>query len=370
MPIFERNSMLYIILILFSIFLAIAVNPALLLLWPIALLVDDLAYFKFGRSIFDSDIMVQRGYQFADWFLNDISGHGRDLGFNLYDGNMSKTKKQSQMDKWDVLLDKLKLKPGDKLMDVGCGYGDWLNYARSKGLEVVGINISPEQSIQATQNFGLTVYNVNWKDVTGSRALSNALFNQFDAVTFMDTVEHYVPSKFRHNNKKKSEIYTQMFELAANLLKNNPKKKGRVFISCLHMIRPPRTFRDYFSCYLQTRYHSGFYPEGNDGLTQFSHTYFTELERSDKTEDYRLTSVLDPDHFGAAKIRWSMKKVSLACLAFFLDPHHIHKWLEYQYDAWMWHFGNHAYARDYDNDYQKGRRHVTLWWLVLEKNAP
>ena len=371
MPVFEPNSIIYLFTIVVSVALAFTVNPGLILLWPLLLLIDDIAYFFFSRSIFDTEIGIQRGYQFAEWFLHNQFGHGRDLGFNLYDGNLTKSRHQGQQDKWDFMLEKLGLKPGDKLIDIGCGYGDWLNYARSKGIEVVGVNISPEQSHAARQNYGLEIITSNWKDIPTTSALRERLYGQFDAVTFMDTVEHYVPSKYRKHEEKQIEIYTNMFEMAHNLLKESQSPTRapdqRIFVSCLHMIVSPKTLGYYFACYLQTRFHSGFYPNADHDLVRCASAYFTELERHDKTEDYRLTSVLDSEHFGSPTIRWTPKKVGRAVLAFLLDPHHLHKWLEYRVDAWMWHFGPDAYNQNYDNEYQKTRRHVTLWWLVLQK---
>lgn len=366
MPILERNSIIYLIIIVLSVVSAITIHPLLILLWPGILFLDDIAYFFFAKSLFDTEIAIQRGYQFANIFLDNQSGHGRDLGFNLYNGDLSKPMKQAQQDKWDFMLSKLNLKSGDKLIDIGCGYGDWLNYARSKGIEVVGVNISPEQSQEARERYDLEIITSNWKDIPASHALRDKLYGKFDAVTFMDTIEHYVPSKYRNKHDEKGKIYTSMFEMAHNLLKET-SASNRVFISCLHMTSPPKTARDFLACYLQTRFHSGFYPVGDDGLMRWGTDYFSETERNDQTEDYRLTSVLDPDHFGSPKINLTLKKIGNALLLLFIDPHHLHKWLEYRTDAWMWHFGTDAFNPNYDNDYQKQIRHVTLWWLILQK---
>ena len=366
MPVFERNSITYLALILVSVALAIFVHPVLILLWPLILFVDDIMYFGFAKSIFDTEIAIQRGYQFGYLFLDGQSGDGRDLGFNLYNGDLDKPSAQAQKDKWDFMLQKLELKPGDRLIDVGCGYGDWLNYARSKGIEVIGVNISPDQAKVAKEHYGLDIIVSNWKAIPKDPALRERLYGKFDAVTFMDTVEHYVPSKYRNKHEKKREIYTSMFEMAWHLLKPD-SPSNRVFISCLHMTRGPETLWDKFACYLQTRFHSGFYPTGNEGLTSHSKQYFDELERFDQTEDYRLTSVLDDKHFGSPKIRWNIRKVLTTIYLFFIDPHHIHKHLEYRLEAWMWHFGPDAFNRDYDNDHQKKLRHVTLWWLVMKR---
>ncbi|VAW38146.1 hypothetical protein MNBD_CHLOROFLEXI01-318 [hydrothermal vent metagenome] len=206
----------------------------------------------------------------------------------------------------------------------------------------------------------------NWKALPDDPELRKRLYGQFDAVTFMDTVEHYVPSKYRQDLAMQGDIYGSMFAMAQKLLKP-ASDSNRLFISCLHMIKSPRTFADHFSCYLQTRFHSGFYPSGDDGLTQWSATRFSEIARYDKMEDYRLTSVLDDKHFGSPKIRWNLKKRLTVPLLFLLDPHHLHKWLEWRTGAWMWHFGADALRPEYDNAYQKPLRFVTLWWLILQR---
>ena len=366
MPIIEANSFRYLSVIGVSIALAVTIHPLLILLWPLILLLDDVAYFKYQRSFFNTEIAIQRGYQFANTFLDHQSGQGRDLGFNLYDGNLTKSGREAQQAKWDFMLEKLQLQPGDRLMDIGCGYGDWLNYARSKGIEVMGVNISPEQTRFCREAYDLDVLNINWKDIPASQPLREQLYGRFDAVTFMDTIEHYVPSLYRKSQEKIGAIYRDMFAMAHSLLKPG-SSSSRVFISCLHMVRQPTTLRDDLACYLQTRYHSGYYPHGDDGLTEWAAGYFTEIERYDKTEDYRLTSVLDNNHFGSPNIRWTPRKLASVALLFFLDPHHIHKWLEIKTDAWMWHFGKDAFNPAYDNEHQKRLRYVTLWWLTLEK---
>lgn len=366
MRMIEGNSVKYLLIISLSILLAIIIHPLLILIWPLILLLDDLTYFGYQRSLFDTEIAIQRGYQFGDIFLDNQSGDGRDMGFNLYDGELTLTGTEAQQNKWDFMLKTLNLKSGDKLIDIGCGYGDWLNYARSQGIEVIGVNISPDQAKLCRDAYGLEILNINWKEIPANLALQEKLYGKFDAVTFMDTIEHYVPSMYRKNTEIVSGIYTDMFKMAYQLLKDE-STSNRIFISCLHMIRPPKTVEANFACYLQTRYHSGFYPVGDEGLTQWTGDYFTEIERHDKTEDYRLTSVLDPNHFGSPKIKWTLSKIGSMLLLFFLDPHHVHKWLEIKTDAWMWHFGKDAFNPKYDNEHQKALRHVTLWWLALQK---
>jgi hypothetical protein len=116
---FDRNSIINISLILISVGSAIFWNPLGLLFWPITLMIDDMLLILLRFSIFDSEVSVQRGYQFPHMFLEKISDHGRDLGFNLYDGDIKKDHHQSQIDKWEFMLNQLDLCAGDnKCLDM------------------------------------------------------------------------------------------------------------------------------------------------------------------------------------------------------------------------------------------------------------
>jgi len=52
---------------------------------------------------------------------------------------------QAQLDKMELTAQKLKLKPGMRVLDIGCGWGGLVKYMAEKyGVECVGITISKE----------------------------------------------------------------------------------------------------------------------------------------------------------------------------------------------------------------------------------
>ncbi|MET8554145.1 cyclopropane-fatty-acyl-phospholipid synthase family protein [Streptomyces sp. NPDC004959] len=60
------------------------------------------------------------------------------------------TLEQAQRDKLDLVATKLDLRPGQRLLDVGCGWGSMaLHAAREYGVEVVGVTLSREQAAYA-----------------------------------------------------------------------------------------------------------------------------------------------------------------------------------------------------------------------------
>lgn len=54
---------------------------------------------------------------------------------------------EAQEHKLDLICRKLSLKPGDRVLDIGCGWGSFAQYAAEKyGAEVVGVTVSREQA--------------------------------------------------------------------------------------------------------------------------------------------------------------------------------------------------------------------------------
>ena len=63
----------------------------------------------------------------------------------------------AQENKYEKILKNLKLKDGDHILEIGCGWGGFMEYAARKGIKVTGVTISEEQYYFARQrlkNFG------------------------------------------------------------------------------------------------------------------------------------------------------------------------------------------------------------------------
>lgn len=357
----DRNMIVWWGLLLTSLLLAVFVTPWGCLFWMVALVVDDVLLYGLGKSIlFDSQLRMRRNYQWMHNMYDNTTGSGRDLGFNLViDGKLS------QRAKYEHMVHELGLERGMVICDVGCGYGDWLKYCRDEiGCEAVGINITPEQARYARQKYGLDVHVTNWKEILTDSELQQAFYGRFDAVTFMDTVEHYVSMEDRRNIEVQEKIYSDMCFMASQLINRDSKSK-RVFISCLHQTHKPRTCKFYFHAYFMDKFYSGHYPFVDEGPLKVCKPWFEVLNVADKTEDYRLTGVRDRKHFQAVDIQLTPKKVAYAICLSFLDPFVLHRLLYYGQDSWMSFYGENAYSEEYDADYRRSVSYVTLYWITL-----
>jgi cyclopropane-fatty-acyl-phospholipid synthase len=101
----------------------------------------------------------------------------------------AKTLKEAQEEKLEMVARKLQLKQGDRVLDVGCGWGGFPLWAATKhGASVVGITLSPPQAEKARQRAEeagvadrVEIHVMDYRDLAGER---------FDAIASIGMVEH------------------------------------------------------------------------------------------------------------------------------------------------------------------------------------
>lgn len=95
---------------------------------------------------------------------------------------------EAQDYKYRLVFEKLRLQPGDRLLDVGCGWGGMVRYAARQGVQATGVTLSAEQAAwaqQAIADEGLSelaeVRHGDYRDIRET---------QFDAVSSLGLTEH------------------------------------------------------------------------------------------------------------------------------------------------------------------------------------
>lgn len=98
---------------------------------------------------------------------------------------------EAQEAKLDLICKKLQLKPGEKVLDIGCGWGSFAKFAAEKyGVEVVGITVSKEQVALATElckGLPVTILLQDYRDVEG----------MFDKIVSIGMFEHVGHKNYR-----------------------------------------------------------------------------------------------------------------------------------------------------------------------------
>ncbi|QRX81050.1 cyclopropane fatty acyl phospholipid synthase [Glaciimonas sp. PAMC28666] len=138
---------------------------------------------------------------------------GNDLFECMLDSNLmyscgywehAKNLEEAQQHKLELICRKLELKPGERLLDIGCGWGGLARYAAEKyQVEVVGVTISKEQQKLAQERcIGLpvTISLTDYRELTG----------EFDKIVSVGMFEHVG-----------AKNYATYFDVVGKLLKPN-----------------------------------------------------------------------------------------------------------------------------------------------------
>ena len=125
---------------------------------------------------------------------------GNDLFSRMLDPTMqyscgywkeATTLEQAQQDKLRLICEKLQLKPGMRVLDIGCGWGGLAHFmAHHYGVSVVGVTISAEQQKMAQarcEGLDVTILLQDYRD----------LRDQFDRIVSVGMFEHVGPKNYR-----------------------------------------------------------------------------------------------------------------------------------------------------------------------------
>jgi len=95
---------------------------------------------------------------------------------------------RAEVIKLEMLCDKLELKAGDRLLDIGCGWGGFAKYAaQTRGCEVTGISLSDEQiryAVEYTKGLPVTIKRLDYRDLPESGLAP------FDKISIVGMIEH------------------------------------------------------------------------------------------------------------------------------------------------------------------------------------
>lgn len=94
------------------------------------------------------------------------------------------TLEEAQIDKLDLICQKLELRPGEHLLDIGCGWGGLAAHAaRYYGVQVTGLTVSREQQAQAIQTCSGLPIEIRLQDY-------RELDESFDKIVSVGMFEH------------------------------------------------------------------------------------------------------------------------------------------------------------------------------------
>ena len=168
---------------------------------------------------------IQYHYDVSNTFYEWVLGPSMTYTCAVYPESEA-TLEAAQDNKYRLIFEKLRLQPGDGLLDVGCGWGGMVRYAARHGVHAIGATLSAEQAAwaqTAVEAEGLgelaEVRHCDYRDVDETG---------FDAVSSIGLTEHIgvknYPSYFEF---LKSKLRTDGLLLNHCITRNNNKSNFR-----------------------------------------------------------------------------------------------------------------------------------------------
>lgn len=229
-------------------------------------------------------------YSNIDKFIRTSLGENAHFSNAMYNGDFSLSLDEAQQRKYDFVIDQLGIKSGSKVLDLGCGWGDWLKYIRDTvGANGIGVNLSDAQTAACIET-GLEVY------LKDARYIKPENFGMFDAVTAFGSFEH-VASVKDFLNGKQDEVYNDYFKHIFNLL----PKGGRFYMQSMVFgknmipfeeidINSPKGSDSYIMALLLKHNPDSWIPYGHEHILRLAEPYFKKVFYSDGRLDYINTN--------------------------------------------------------------------------------
>lgn len=213
-------------------------------------------------------------------------GETGDLSGALYNGDFTMTLEQAQRAKHQFMVENLNIRKGTKVLDMGCGWGPFINYVNNYvGAETTGLTLSEGQARACRKN-GLNVH------VKDCRNIKPSDFGIFDSVVSVGAFEHFC-SINEYKAGKQEEIYLNFFKSVYHLL----SKGGRFFLQTMTFsknmidfdeidINADKNTDSYIIASLIKEFPGSWPPSGLEMILSTSNPYFKLISQSSGRLDY------------------------------------------------------------------------------------
>jgi cyclopropane-fatty-acyl-phospholipid synthase len=130
---------------------------------------------------------VHHHYDVSNRFYEMVLGPSMAYTCAVFD-HPEASLEQAQERKHELIADKLGLRAGMRLLDVGCGWGGMVRYAARQGVRALGVTLSAEQAHWAQQ----AIFREGLADLAEVRHLDyrDAPGRDYDAITSIGLTEH------------------------------------------------------------------------------------------------------------------------------------------------------------------------------------
>jgi cyclopropane-fatty-acyl-phospholipid synthase len=249
-------------------------------------------------------------YSLIDRIFRLSLGELADFSGAKYDGDFSMSLEEAQRRKHEYVAEQIGIGPGRRMLDLGCGWGPLLDFARRRGATGVGVTLSSAQAASCRRH-GLDVH------VTDARTVTQDTFGAFDAVASLGAFEHFCsPEEFRAG--RQDEIYGALFGHLAGLLPPGGRLYLQTMVFGRNMIDPdrvdidaPRDSDEWYLALLTRQFPGSMLPFGSEQVIRAAEPHFRLVQSTSGRLDYIETIRQWRRRFGQRSARKTLLKARL-----------------------------------------------------------
>ena len=314
-----------------------------LLIVFVLFIVNEVIHYFAGFDMFHSHRRTQMFYdsgEVGSMFSSDFQKMSTNFTEGYYKSKKcAETADEDELNRFEHFVDILHIQSGDRLLDLGCGYGNFVGFLRKRGFDAYGMTISNSQYDDCVKTHG------NYFYLGDYTKYNSELKNRFDFIIFPGSLEHTFGG---HAGKMSTYIYKynamiDMFSMMKKYFRKESTKK-RILTTTIHNNPKFMNSKEY---YILERMYGGCQPL----ITKYSvadslkASGYNVTLKKDYTWQYYYTSYCDNTHFGnPININ---KAYILPCVI--LYPPSIFFYIYFTYGYWMWMWdGKHHFQRDHD----------------------
>jgi cyclopropane-fatty-acyl-phospholipid synthase len=249
-------------------------------------------------------------YSLIDRIFRLSLGEAADFSGAKYDGDFSLSLEQAQRRKHEYVAEQIGIEPGKRILDLGCGWGPLLAFAREREATGVGVTLSAAQA-KACARHGLDVH------LRDAREVTTADFGSFDAVASLGAFEHFC-SVEEHAAGRQEEIYRDLFDNIADLLPAGGRLYLQTMVYGRNMIPleevsidAPRDSDGWYLALMSHQFPGSFLPYGQEQVIDCAEPRFRLIETSSGRLDYLETIRQWRKRFAEPSLRKTLMKARL-----------------------------------------------------------
>ena len=249
-------------------------------------------------------------YSLIDRIFRLSLGELADFSGAKYDGDFSLTLEEAQRRKHEHVAEQIGIGPGRRVLDLGCGWGPLLDFARRRGATGVGVTLSSAQAA-ACRRHGLDVH------LKDGRLIGPDDFGGFDAVASLGAFEHFC-SPSDHAAGRQDDVYRDLFVRIASVLPDS----GRLYLQTMAFgrnmipldaidVTAPRDSDEWYLALMARQFPGSLLPYGKEQIERTAAPHFRLVSSESGRLDYIETIRQWRARFAVPSFRKSLLKVRL-----------------------------------------------------------